>query len=103
MRDRLDRLGAAVGGLGPAALGLVAILGGCLLWISHLAQHEAVVQSEYVLPTVIQRLPGAIPTDLPLSVALPPGGRLVETLIYAEHQTHVRIEARGSSQELLGF
>ncbi len=103
MRDRLVWLARELGWLGPAIVGLILLGGGWLIYVVHLAQAEAPSQYGFPTPTVIQRLPGAVPQDFPVAVALPPGGRVVETVVYAEHQTHVRVEAPGAVRELVGF
>jgi hypothetical protein len=102
MRDILGWFCEAVGWLGPVAVTLVAILAGCFVYIGRLAREDT-SQQVLSMPTVIERIPGAVPTDLPLSVHLPAGGRIVETLVYAEKQTHVRVEAPGTSFDLLDF
>lgn len=83
MRDRLQAFAESLGWVGPAAVGMLLAGVGVVVWMIQLAGSDAPNQEGFPTPVVLQRVTGGVPADLPLAVAVPREGRIVETVVYA--------------------
>ena len=103
MRARLHAFMESLGWVGLAAVVWLLLAVGVVAGVVHLARVDDPAQYGLPTPTVLERLPSGVPRDFPLAVSVPPSGRVVEGVVYAEGQTHMIVEAAGTAAELLRF